>query len=130
MNAEQFFMMVQENIRDTMADMNPDDLDNIVKNLEEDTGDTVLTFDLIDIIKIDVQGSEKDVLSGATNCLLKKKLITVEIGFFDFYEKNSSFLEIESLLPHFELYSIIRLSQNPMNFRTDWCEAVYINRSV
>ena len=51
MNAEQFFMMVQENIRDTMADMNPDDLDNIVKNLEEDTGDTVLTFDLIDIME-------------------------------------------------------------------------------
>ena len=51
MNAEQFFMMVQENIRDTMSDMNPDDLDNIVKNLEEDMGDTVLTFDLIDIME-------------------------------------------------------------------------------
>ena len=85
----------------------------------------------IDIIKIDVQGSEEDVLiGGSSKCLKITKLITLEISLFDFYEKSSSFLKIESLLPHFELYALIKLSQNPMNFRTDWCEAVYINKSL
>lgn len=85
----------------------------------------------IDLLKIDVQGAESDVLLGAKKrCLHLTKVITVEIGLFDFYEKKSSFHEIESLLKNFELYSIIRLSQNPMNFRTDWCEAVYINKKI
>ena len=56
--------------------------------------------------------------------------ITLEINLFDFYDKKSSFLEIETLLPNFELFSIIRTSQNPKNFRTDWCEAIYINKSL
>ena len=88
------------------------------------------SVEYIDLIKIDVQGSEKDVLIGAGKCLKNTRLITLEINLFDFYEKKSSFLEVETLLPNFELYSIIRLSQNPMNFRTDWCEAVYINKSL
>tara|TARA_B100000315_G_C14558055_1_gene579160 strand:+ start:1217 stop:1936 length:720 start_codon:yes stop_codon:yes gene_type:complete len=85
----------------------------------------------IDIIKIDVQGSEADVLiGGRSKCLKVTKLVTLEISLFDFYEKKSSFSTIESLLPGYDLYSIIRLSQNPMNFRTDWCETVYINRAI
>jgi len=82
----------------------------------------------INLIKIDVQGSEAEVLTGASKCLQHTKLVTLEINLFDFYEKKSSFLEIESLLPNFELFSIIRTSQNPKNFRTDWCEAIYINK--
>ena len=88
-------------------------------------------LDQIDLLKIDVQGAEIDVLlGGQKKCLPLTKVITLEVGLFDFYEKKSSFHEIESLLKNFELYSIIRLSQNPMNFRTDWCEAVYINNNI
>lgn len=84
----------------------------------------------IDLIKVDVQGSEAEVLIGGFNTLKITKLITLEINLFDFYDKKSSFLEIETLLPNFELFSIIRLSQNPKNFRTDWCEVIYINKSL
>ena len=87
-------------------------------------------IEYIDLLKIDVQGSETDVLRGGVACLQRTKLITLEVSLFDFYEKKSSFFEVESLLPDFELYSINRLSQNPMNFRTDWCEAVYINNTI
>ena len=82
------------------------------------------------MIKVDVQGSEAEVLIGGFNTLKITKLITLEINLFDFYDKKSSFLEIETLLPNFELFSIIRLSQNPKNFRTDWCEVIYINKSL
>lgn len=55
------------------------------------------------------------------------KNITLELSFFDFYDQSNSFYEVEKLLNPFgfKLFSILRLSQNPKNFRTDWAEVVY-----
>jgi len=83
---------------------------------------------MIDLLKIDVQGSEKDVLNGAEKALDRTKVIVIEISFYDYYETQTSFKDIEQLIhPHgFSLYSISEISQNPMNGRTDWVEAIYI----
>ena len=80
-----------------------------------------------DLLKIDVQGAEVDVLKGGKDFLKITRNITLELSFFDFYDKSNSFYEVEKLLNPlgFRLYSILRLSQNPKNFRTDWAEVVY-----
>jgi len=82
----------------------------------------------IDILKIDVQGAESLVLEGAREIFLKNtKAIMVEIALYDYYENSSNISDIESqILPFgFHLYSILDVSHNPMNGRTDWVELFY-----
>ena len=69
--------------------------------------------------------AEAEILAGAKQSLGRINNITLELNLFDFYSRQNSFLEVESLLPGFELYAITKLSQNPKNFRTDWVEAFY-----
>jgi FkbM family methyltransferase len=85
------------------------------------------SIELIDLLKVDVQGAEEKVFKGAVNSLSKIQSIIVEISLYDFYENGASFLSIEKLLvpAGFELFSILEISQNPMNGRTDWAEVLY-----
>lgn len=84
----------------------------------------------IDILKIDVQGAESMVLEGGAKTLELTKVVLMEVSFFDYYEKKTSFYDIEKfLIPKgFELFSISELSQNPMNGRTDWAEVIYTRK--
>lgn len=81
----------------------------------------------IDILKIDVQGAEEKVLLGAGSMLSTVNNLIIEISLFDYYEHQSSFLEIEQIIEPFgfKLFSISEISNNPMNGRTDWVEAIY-----
>jgi FkbM family methyltransferase len=91
--------------------------------------DAVAAFgvDHIALLKIDVQGAESMVLKGSSNTLESIDAILVEVALFDYYDCCSSFYSIEQLLsPHgFSLFAITDMSQNPMNGRTDWVEALY-----
>lgn len=84
----------------------------------------------IDILKIDVQGCEAKVLSGAQAMLKKCKICVLEISFFDFYGTATSIVEIEKFLAPagFRLWDISKISKNPKNLRTDWAEFVYHKR--
>lgn len=86
----------------------------------------------IDLLKIDTQGFEISCLQGATRMLHAVKVMKCEVSFFDYYEKSTSFFELESILKpyNFELYSIPFISQNPENGRTDWLEVIYVNKSL
>ena len=55
-------------------------------------------------------------------------MVSVEISFYDFYEKSSSFFEIEQVLRPFgfKLWDISHISKNPLNGRTDWVDAIYV----
>jgi FkbM family methyltransferase len=81
----------------------------------------------IDLLKLDVQGAERKVLDGAAAYLQQIDSVVLEIMFFDYYEHQGSFLEMESVLQPagFRLFSISEISNNPMNGRTDWVEAIY-----
>jgi hypothetical protein len=89
------------------------------------------SIDGIDLLKIDVQGAESRVLVGGKETLKRTKAVVMEIGFFDYYEQQTAFMDVEKvLLPlGFSLYSISEVSNNPMNGRTDWAEVVYLNRA-
>jgi FkbM family methyltransferase len=86
----------------------------------------------VDLLKIDVQGAESKVLTGAAHALAFTDTIILEIMFFDYYEHQGSFLEIESVLqPYgFRIFAISDISNNPMNGRTDWVEAIYRKTSL
>lgn len=79
----------------------------------------------VDLLKMDVQGSEVDIISSSPAALKKINNITLEINLFDFYQVRNSFFALEKHLRDFELYAITKLSQNPKNFRTDWAEVFY-----
>jgi len=81
----------------------------------------------IDLLKIDCQGYEVEVLRGS-KCIFKKtSCCSVEVSFYDFYEKSSSLLHIEKIMDSvgLKLWDISKLSKNPKNLRTDWAELVY-----
>jgi FkbM family methyltransferase len=81
----------------------------------------------IELLKLDVQGAERKILEGASGLLRHVESIIVEIMLFDYYEHQGSFLEIESILypAGHRLFAISEISNNPMNGRTDWVEAIY-----
>ncbi len=87
---------------------------------------------LIDLLKIDVQGAECRVLTGGGETLRNTKVIVMEISFYDYYEHQTTFMDVEQiLLPlGFRLFSISELSNNPMNGRTDWAEVFYLNQNM
>lgn len=89
-------------------------------------------IDHIDLLKIDVQGAECRVLKGAEATLVNTAVVVIEISFFDYYEHQTSFGDVEGILGPlgFTLYSISEISNNPMNGRTDWAEVIYVNKSA
>lgn len=86
----------------------------------------------IDILKIDVQGAECKVLAGGLTALSDTRVIVMEISFFDYYEHQTTFLDVEKILVPlgFRLFNISEISNNPMNGRTDWVEVLYLNENM
>ena len=64
--------------------------------------------------------------------LSKIDVVITELMFYDFYERNLSFSDIEKhLLPAgFHLFDISHISKNPMNGRTDWVDVIYVNDRI
>ena len=89
-------------------------------------------IDFVDLVKIDVQGFENEVLNGSIKSLNKIFLIEVEIIFVDYYEKKSSFFQIENILKNFgfELYSLSSLNLNKKNDRLKYVDALYLNTKL
>ena len=81
----------------------------------------------VDLLKIDVQGAEASVLRGGARTLKNTSAVVLEASFYDFYEHRTAISELErSLGPAgLSLFSILEISQNPMNGRTDWAELLY-----
>jgi len=100
-----------------------------VRTAQLDTFTRQHSIDHVDLLKIDVQGAECRVLKGGEATLRKIGVIVLEISFFDYYEHQTAFGDVEGILsPHgFRLFSISEISNNPMNGRTDWAEVFYVN---
>ena len=58
-------------------------------------------------------------------------VIITEIQFWDYYSQKNSFYNIEKIIrKHFELYDISYVAKNPENFRTDYIDAIYVNKNL
>ena len=85
----------------------------------------------INLLKLDTQGSEHRILQGAKKNLNKIDVIITEIQFWDYYSHRSDFYNIEKIIrKHFELYDISYIAKNPENFRTDYIDAIYVNKKL
>lgn len=101
----------------------------MVKNLDEYINEN--NIKRINLLKLDTQSFEIDILKGLAKSLSLIDIIISEVKFYDYYEKQLSFHELESLLNPFDfkLYDISHISKNPMNGRTDWVDVIYVKSS-
>ena len=79
---------------------------------------------LIDLVKIDTEGSEFEILKGVINNLKKIKLILFEHHYDDMIIKDYNFTDINRLLKQ---NNFIRIHKAKMPFRKTF-EYVYINK--
>ena len=85
----------------------------------------------INLLKLDTQGSENRILKGIKKNLHKVDVIITEIQFWDYYSQKSDFYSIEKIIrKNFELYDISYIAKNPENFRTDYIDAIYVNKNL
>ncbi len=94
-----------------------DTLDNFTKNKQ---------INNIDILKIDTQMYEEKILLGGSEILNNIKCIELEIFLENYYNKKSSFYNIEKILNkyNFKLFNISDPSYDKQK-RIQWLDAVY-----
>ena len=101
---------------------------SIVKTVQVDCTrlDTILPH--VDMLKLDVQGSEIKALEGSVKLFDKIKLILVEVMFYAAYDNEPLFCDINSFLDKndFQLFNIYNMSTNETGKLT-FGEALYIN---
>ncbi len=80
-----------------------------------------------DILKIDVQGSELQVLEGCTGILDNVDVVVVEVSLYDFYGRSTRLDHVIAICHAHDLecWDISKVSKNPKTFGTDWLEVVF-----
>lgn len=107
---------------------------NKIENIKIETLDNYVEkhkINTIDILKIDVQGFERDVLLGAKKTLKNiVKIVELEIIFIDYYQKKSSFYELENILYPlgFELFTVSSPVLKDKSYQLKWMDAIYISK--
>ena len=93
--------------------------------------ETVALDDLIDedvaLLKIDVQGAEREVLAGATRTLARTRAVLIEITFVPHYEGDASFGELHGILTGhgFRLVEMAEPTRLPTG-ELAWSDACYV----
>ena len=86
-------------------------------------------FEKIDILKMDVQGSELSVLHGAKNMLKnqKIKLLYIEVQFQRLYEQSGLYHDVATLLYGYGycLHNLYNM-QRDQRGRLCWCDAIFV----
>lgn len=86
-------------------------------------------IDYIDLLKLDVQGYEKECLIGSVRMLLQARigLIKLEIMFHENYGKRLSFKDIEIILHQYDYYllDICWIKKSSTKGRTLVCDVIY-----
>ncbi len=88
-------------------------------------------LDRIDFIKIDVQGTELEVLQGGQSVLSRARVIQIECNFIPTYEGSSVYSEVDIALRKagFDFYNFYGLHQDPESRRIVFGDALYVNQS-
>ena len=85
----------------------------------------------ISLLKIDVQGYEKPVLSGAKQTLRKTKFILIELNFMPQYEGGSWLGEIHEVLTReFGFFLANATAPLVLNGRASMCDGLYVNSNL
>ena len=85
----------------------------------------------ISLLKIDVQGYEKETLAGATQTLAKTKFLLVELNYMPQYEGGSWFGEIHELLTRKHGFVLIDATKPlRLNGRASMSDGLYVNEKL
>lgn len=60
--------------------------------------DDIINENVLDFLKIDIQGGELTAISGGQRCLARAVVIQAEVSFFPMYEKQPTFADIDRAL--------------------------------
>lgn len=97
------------------------------------TLDAILPDDAtIDLLKIDVQGFERQVLLGGIKTLRRTRALLIEMNFVSHYEGDDTFASLTHLLTHdlgFEFWDMSLPHRGP-DGRALWSDAVFINPAL
>lgn len=96
------------------------------------TLDAVLTEeDAIDLLKIDVQGSERSVLLGGVKALKRTRALLIEVNFVSHYEGDDTFASLNHLITElgFEFWDMSLPHRGPSG-RALWTDAVFVNPAM
>jgi FkbM family methyltransferase len=92
-------------------------LDRLLVDLEE-----------ISLLKIDVQGYEKEVLAGARETLAKTRFVLIELNYMLQYEGGSWLGEVHQVLVHEHGFFLANASKPlVLNGRASMCDGLYVN---
>lgn len=93
------------------------------------TLDSSLPDEAIDLLKIDVQGFEERILSGAVACLRRTRVVLIETNFVAHYQGEATFDDLFRLLTKvhgFRFWTIAPPSYGRQG-RSVWTDAVFVN---
>jgi hypothetical protein len=83
----------------------------------------------VDLLKIDVQGFERQVLRGASATLKRTRAILIELNFQAHYDGEDSFADLSNLLVKefgFEFWDMSLPARGP-DRRATWADAVFLS---
>ena len=85
----------------------------------------------ISLLKIDVQGYEKEALAGAARTLAKTKFILIELNYMPQYEGGSWFGEMHELLTHQHGFTLVDATKPlRLNGRASMSDGLYVNEKL
>jgi FkbM family methyltransferase len=87
----------------------------------------------IDLLKLDIQGSELSALKGADQLLSEKQIlfIAAEVEFIEIYSHQPLYHDIANYLTskNYKLYSIYNIHYD-INNRTSWADAIFVSNTI
>lgn len=98
------------------------------KKVECKTLDSICN-ETYDLIKLDVQGSEKDIILGGVNTIRKCKYLICELSVQEYNIGSPYIFEVQSLLENlgFRLYDIIDLNYDPYTGKLLQTDFMFVN---
>ncbi len=96
------------------------------------TLDTLLEkLDQISLLKIDVQGFERQAIAGAAQSLQRTKFLLIELNYMPQYVGGSWLGEIHELLTSEDQFFLANASRPLcLNGRASMCDGLYVNRAL
>lgn len=88
-------------------------------------------LDVVDIVKLDLQGYDYFALKGATKTLKVTRVVMVEVLFVEIYQGCHLFQDVQSLMLEngFNLYTLSGIHYGD-NDELLWADAVFINKNL
>jgi FkbM family methyltransferase len=132
--SKDYISMKKNSVKKQVADST--NVETNVKIISLDSYIKKNKINYIDILKIDVEAGSMNVLNTINKTFLKNiGVIVLEFHFWDFYVKKNNFYDFENFLRinknnfSHTIYDISAISKNPKNHRTDYIEAIYLNKN-